>query len=465
MSFVSLPFIVLFAGVFLLYFLLRSFRAQNALLLVASCIFYGWWDWRFLSLMLGLSLLSYAAAIKIEHSVGSRQRNAWLIFCVVAQLACLAYFKYANFFGSSLAAALNGIGLHALWLDLNVILPLAISFHTFQLIAYVVDVWRREYRAEHSVATFLTFSFFFPQLIAGPIERAEHLLEQFKRPRNLDANTVRESIGLLVLGYAMKIVIADSAGPIVDSLFVPGQPFGWSVLFATVLFGVQIYADFLGYSLIAKGCAGLLGFELIWNFRFPYRAVSPSDFWRRWHISLSRWLKDYVYIPLGGNRRGNANTVAVLLLTMALGGLWHGAAWNFVLWGVFHGIALALWRLFDVPNQPQTPIGKFAGWLSTMLIVFIGWSLFRATGPGMIGSLIASLVDWRWVPVHWELLRATVTLVLAMVLLDYIQLNIIEQPSSQNSYGWIRAATLGSIITLSLLFLDRHRPTFIYFQF
>ena len=465
MSFVSLPFIVLFAGVFLLYFLLRSFRAQNALLLGASCIFYGWWDWRFLSLMLGLSLLSYAAAIRIEQAVGSRQRNIWLGFCVVTQLGCLAYFKYANFFGGSLAAALTGIGLHVQWLDLNVILPLAISFHTFQLIAYVVDVWRREYRAEHGVATFLTFSFFFPQLIAGPIERAVHLLEQFKGPRNLDASLVRESIGLLVLGYAMKIVIADSAAPIVDSLFVPNQPFGWSVVFATVLFGVQIYADFLGYSLIAKGCAGLLGFELIWNFRFPYRAVSPSDFWRRWHISLSRWLRDYVYIPLGGNRRGTANTVAALLLTMALGGLWHGAAWNFVVWGIFHGIALVLWRLLNIPSTPQTRPGKLAGWMATMSIVFIGWFFFRATGPGMITSLAAALGDWQWVPVHLELLRATVSLGLAMILLDYIQLNIVERSSSQNSFGWIRAATLGSIITLSLLFLDRHRPTFIYFQF
>ncbi|HVE89275.1 MAG TPA: MBOAT family O-acyltransferase [Burkholderiaceae bacterium] len=465
MSFVSLSFIILFAVVFVLYHFLRQVRSQNLLLLAASCIFYAWWDWRFLSLMLGLSLVSYLAALSIEAATSSSRRNAVLALCVAAQLACLAYFKYVNFFGNSLAIVLGAIGLQARWTYLDIVLPLAISFHTFQLIAYVVDVWRREYQAERQIVTFFAFSFFFPQLIAGPIERAEHLLSQFKRPRSVDARAVRDAIGLVVLGYAVKIVIADTAGPIVDSLFVPAQPYAWSVVLGTVLFGVQIYADFLGYSLIAKGCAGLLGFKLIWNFRFPYRAVSPSDFWRRWHISLSRWLRDYVYIPLGGNRYGASRTVTALMLTMILGGLWHGAAWNFVLWGLFLGVALATWRLLGIPNQPQTRIGRFAGWLGTMSIVFIGWFLFRATGPGLMEALITALRNWEWAPLHLSLLTATLMLMFALALFEYVQINLVERTTMSARSSWTRVASLGSLITLTLVFLERHRPTFIYFQF
>ena len=465
MSFVSLSFIIFFAAVFFLYYILPTYRTQNAFLLAASCVFYAWWDWRFLSLMLGLSLLSYLAALGIEKGASSRRRNTWLALCVGAQLVCLAYFKYVNFFGNSLAVALSAVSLQAQWVDLNIVLPLAISFHTFQLIAYVVDVWRKEYPAEREPVTFLAFSFFFPQLIAGPIERAEHLLSQFKRPRNIDARAVRDSIALLVLGYAVKVVIADTAGPIVDSLFVPAQPYAWSVVLGTVLFGVQIYADFLGYSLIAKGCAGLLGFELIWNFRFPYRAVSPSDFWRRWHISLSRWLRDYVYIPLGGNRYGTARTVTALMLTMTLGGLWHGAAWNFVLWGLFFGVALATWQLLGIPNQPKTRFGRVAGWICTMSIVFIGWFLFRATGPGLIESLATALGNWEWAPLHLSLITATLVLLFALAFLEYVQIHIVERTTEGTLPYWTRAASLGSMITLTLVFLERHRPTFIYFQF
>src|ERR1700674_2178815 len=261
MSFVSVEFPVFLAIVFALYYLSTSIRIQNFVILVASYVFYGFWDWRFIPLLFGISIANYTAAILIAQTSSPFRKKLFLAVAVSISLAALAFFKYFNFF---VASAVSGAGLFGLKLQLpvaQIMLPLGISFMTFQGIAYVVDVSRGEHAAEHDLVRFLAFKAFFPQLVAGPIERAEHLLDQFSRPRTLDADKVRKAVWLLVYGYCIKIVVADSMAAIVDSLFVASQPFAWSVIFGTVAFGIQIYADFCGYSLIAKGAALLFGFD------------------------------------------------------------------------------------------------------------------------------------------------------------------------------------------------------------
>ena len=393
-------------------------RVQNVLMLIGSYVFYGWWDWRFMPLLAGISLANYVGAILIEQTADVHRRRAYLIVALAISLLALAVFKYFNFFiGSAVVLAhLAGFDPHVS--SLQIILPLGISFMTFQGLAYVIDVYRGEHAAERDLVRFFAFKAFFPQLVAGPIERASNLLDQFTRPRELTEDKVRRALWLLVYGYALKIVVADSMAVIVDSLFVEDQPFGWSTVLGTMCFGLQIYADFNGYSLIAKGVALLFGFELIWNFRFPYWATSPSDFWRRWHISLSTWLRDYLYIPLGGNRRGRAMSMRNMLITMALGGLWHGASWNFVAWGLLHGIALGVWRVLRIPTVPTSFAGRTAGWVLTIAIVFIGWLLFRASSEAVLIGMMGALGNWEWAPVHDAVARALLTLAILLAALE-----------------------------------------------
>jgi alginate O-acetyltransferase complex protein AlgI len=438
-------------------------RSQNALVVLASYVFYAWWDWRFTPLLLAISLVNYFSALAIERATSERTRKRILILAVSVSLGALAAFKYFNFFVDTAAVALRALGLGAPDLVLEIALPLGISFMTFQGLAYVVDVWRRDHAAEPDLVKFLAFKAFFPQLIAGPIERASNLLDQFGRPRSIDSEKVARAIWLIVYGYAMKIVVADSMSQIVNAMFVPDQPFGWSTILATVAFGLQIYGDFCGYSLIAKGLALLFGFELIWNFRFPYWATSPSDFWRRWHISLSRWLRDYLYIPLGGNRHGHAATARNLLITMTLGGLWHGASWNFVLWGLVHGLALVSWR-FVGPDEIKSVSGRVAGWAVTMTVVFIGWFLFRATSTDLIFGMLGSLRNMEWAPVHTETALAICTVLVPLVLLEWWQ-------QRRGDFAILAAhpavthATMACLVCLSLVAVRYQAASFIYFQF
>jgi D-alanyl-lipoteichoic acid acyltransferase DltB (MBOAT superfamily) len=348
---------------------------------------------------------------------------------------------------------------------LGIVLPLGISFMTFQGIAYVVDVYRNEHEAERDLIKFLGFKAFFPQLIAGPIERASNLLDQFSKERTLDTEKVRRAVWLLIYGYALKIGVADSMAPIVNSLFVPEQPFGWSVVLGTVAFGLQIYGDFCGYSLIAKGAALLLGFELVWNFRFPYWATSIADFWRRWHVSLSQWLRDYLYIPLGGNRHGEFNTVRNLLITMALGGLWHGASWNFVAWGLLHGMALALWRALPVPGAPSSLGGRFAGWLVTMAIVFASWFLFRANSYDLLVGMLGALDNWEWAPVHRAATAAIAAVTIPLVAIEWLQQRRADDYVVWKLPRWAGYLCLAILALVSLALLQHHQTQFIYFQF
>ncbi|MCR6636433.1 MBOAT family O-acyltransferase [Devosia sp.] len=464
MSFVSIEFFALLTITFCAYYLFSHVATQNLLIVVTSLVFYAAWDWRFVLLVVGLTAATYGAAICVETTKTQSSRRAWLVAFLCLVLIVLGFFKYFNFFVSSAATLAASVGLSTNSGSLEIILPLGISFMTFQAMAYVIDVYRGDCLADRDPVRVLAYKTFFPQLVAGPIERAGHLLEQFKAPRTLTSEKVARAVWLMVYGYALKVIFADSLAPIVDSLFQPDQQYGWSVIWGSIAFGIQIYADFCGYSLIAKGVALLFGFDLIWNFRFPYWSVSLSDFWRRWHIGLSSWLRDYIYIPLGGSRDGHITAGRNMIITMALGGLWHGASWNFVLWGLLHGFTQAAWRLFRFPASPTSLVGKATGWAVTMLVVFVGWFLFRASDWSTLTSMVRALVTWRWLDVHTELVRTLATIVAALALLEYFLIRkgdffLIEGRKI------LLYPVMSAMVVVTVSLLGGNQPSFIYFEF
>lgn len=464
MSFVSSAFLLLLVATFTAYHACSRPGPQNLIILVASYVFYGWWNWRFLPLLIGLSLVNFYAARFIAGGHDLRWRRLVYRGAIAASFVALALFKYFRFFVDSFIDAFAVAGIDLARPTVSIVLPLGISFITFQGAAYVIDVWRGEHAAEHNLVRFLAFKAFFPQLVAGPIERAGNLLDQFARPRVITAATLRGALWLLVYGYFLKVVIADSMSPIVDALFVSTQAFGWSVVLGSLAFGIQIYADFMGYSTIAKGTAALFGFDLIWNFRYPYWATSISEFWRRWHISLSNWLRDYLYIPLGGNRYGGVATARNLLLTMGLGGLWHGASWNYVCWGLLHGIALALWRLLPPESAPASRLRRACGWAVTMTVVFSGWFLFRASDPSVLVGMVKALRYWELAPVHGALAAALATVAVPLLAIEALLRKRGDYVVAQLTTGQFSAAL--ACLLLVVLAMSRHHPaSFIYFQF
>lgn len=388
-SFVFLAFLVLAVGG---NRLLRPFRrSQNVFLLLMSYLFYGWWDWRFLSLIWLSTIVDYIVAARVHQCTDQTIRKRWLGLSLVANLGALGIFKYFDFFSTSLEAMVRPLGIQIDAITLGVILPVGISFYTFQTLSYTIDVYRGRQKPCRDPVLFGLFVCFFPQLVAGPIERASDLIPQLAGEKSATRRQIAEGFVLVTYGLFLKIVVADGLAPDVDSVFaVPQLPF-MTLLGGVLGFSLQIYGDFCGYSLIARGAARFLGVDLMRNFRTPYFAVSIQDFWRRWHVSLSSWLRDYLYVSLGGNRKGSVRTYTNLMLTMLLGGLWHGAGWNFVIWGGIHGGALACHRLASVRlPTPQSRPGKlaadFLGWSLTFLVVTVAWIFFRA---GTLADAIA----------------------------------------------------------------------------
>jgi len=392
MLFNSLDFLFFLVGIYAVYLLL-PFRLQNYLLLVGSYYFYGCWDWRFLGLIWLSSTVDFFVSQAIEREEAPRRRKSLLLVSMILNLGILFVFKYFGFFSSSLQALLRSAGIEVGWTTLHIVLPVGISFYTFQTMSYTVDVYRRQLKPTTHYLDYLLFVSFFPQLVAGPIERAGHLLTQVIKPRTVTWSGLREGGWLILLGYYKKVVLADNLAPFADEIFnAPGAIGGMAIVAGVLAFCFQIYGDFSGYSDIARGVARLMGFDLRLNFRMPYFAVNPSDFWRRWHISLSTWLRDYLYIPLGGNRLGTAKTYRNLALTMLLGGLWHGAAWHFVAWGAYHGLLLVIFRLFGGEEPAGGSAGRsFRSRLPAMLGFFVltcvGWVLFRVRSLADIGLL------------------------------------------------------------------------------
>jgi D-alanyl-lipoteichoic acid acyltransferase DltB (MBOAT superfamily) len=384
--------------VLLVYLLLRrvGLRAQNAWLLTASYVFYGWWDWRFLGLLFGTTLNDYLVGIGLERTAQPKRRRALILLSIGVNLGVLGFFKYYNFFVSSLIDAFAGIGVRLEAPTLKVILPVGISFYTFQALTYTIAVYRREMRATRDPIGFFAYVAFFPQLVAGPIERARHLLPQFFTPRVIEPEAFASGLRQMLWGFFCKLVVADNCATVVNGIFnhktqLPGS----IVLLGSVLFAFQIYADFSGYSHIALGTARLFGFELMQNFATPYFSQSHPEFWRRWHISLSSWFRDYVYIPLGGNRASRPRQAFNLLVTFTLSGLWHGANWTFIVWGVLNGLYVIPRVFIGEPlARPASSPSLFVRvptvalrMLATFALTVVAWIFFRS--PTISGAWAA----------------------------------------------------------------------------
>jgi len=394
MIFTEPVFLVFFVATFTTYWLIGAkarfgfgerfsvsgHELRLTLLLLASAVFYGWWDWRFLGLIGFVIAISWLAALRAAPlTPGTAGRRAWLVLAIGANLAVLATFKYFDFFSESARATLAAMGLEPSWPVVNILLPVGISFYIFQAISYIVDTARGDLAPERRIRRVALYIAFFPQLVAGPIVRAASFFPQMERAKRLSGALVASGVRAFLIGFAYKAGIADNLAPLVDPIYSGGELVAWSnsaLIGATLAFGGQIYFDFAGYSLMAIGVARLFGFHIPKNFDYPYAALSIADFWRRWHISLSSWLRDYLYIPLGGNRGGDAMTYRNLMATMVLGGLWHGAAWTFVAWGAMHGAALVVHRaLFGSTGRR---IGTILALIATQGFVLLTWAAFRA---------------------------------------------------------------------------------------
>jgi len=333
----SLQFFLFFAVVYSLY-LAFNHKWQNRMLLVASYVFYGTWDWRFLSLIVISTIIDYYCGIKIDEITDAKKRKQFLAISIVANLSMLGFFKYFNFFAENLQALCCFFGFQVQPHFLNIILPVGISFYTFQTMSYTIDIYKGQLKPTRKFFDFALFVSFFPQLVAGPIERASHLLPQILSKRKVTIDKFCEGCYLIFWGLFLKVFVADNLARLVDPIFASDPPYnGVKVLLGLYAFAFQIFGDFAGYSNIARGLGKCMGFDIMVNFNLPYFVTNPSDFWRRWHISLSTWLRDYLYIPLGGNKKGTLFTYRNLAITMFLGGLWHGAAWTFIIWGAYRG--------------------------------------------------------------------------------------------------------------------------------
>jgi D-alanyl-lipoteichoic acid acyltransferase DltB (MBOAT superfamily) len=441
---------------------------KNRFLLVASYFFYGSWDWRFLALIFLTSAVDYNVGKVLYRIEAPQQRRRLLLISVCVNLGILAFFKYFNFFINSAAALLETAGLHPSIPVLRIILPVGISFYTFQSMSYVIDIYRRQLTPAPGFLQYALFVSYFPQLVAGPIERASRLLPQVLSPARITPGRINFAISLLVIGYAKKVLIADTVAPEVDRIFAsPEEMSAGMLLRGAYLFALQIYGDFSGYSDIARGVSELFGVRLMINFNQPYLSLSITEFWRRWHISLSTWLRDYLYIPLGGNRHGRWMTYRNLMLTMLIGGLWHGANWTFVVWGGLHGVWLAAERALGIGQEDGkgrlAPMDLLRGALTFHLVV-LGWIFFRApnveaafTYLGGIAEL-TGLSDIGWLPL---------AMAAALVLIDLPQRLTDEHAAMLRVPWWIRSPVYASVclLTLGRLLWGGGETPFIYFQF
>lgn len=404
MNFNTLTFIAFFVAVGALYAMPLRWSTKKLLLLLASYVFYGWWNVNYLSLILLSTLIDYRLAAVIHASPDPRIRRIALVGSIATNLGILAVFKYFNFFAESAVDVLHSLGMQADFFTLNVLLPVGISFYTFQSMSYSIDVYRRKLAPVDSFADFALYVSFFPQLVAGPIVRATHFLPQLLTPRRPTLADLELGLAWVVIGYFFKTGIADNLASSVDLVFASSASAHPLELWLGVnYFSIQIFADFFGYTLIARGVARMLGFDLPSNFNSPYIARSFSDFWQRWHISLSSWLRDYLYIPLGGNRHGTFKTYRNLMLTMLLGGLWHGAAWTFVVWGALHGSYLVLqrvvggWIMGFAPAQRLFGRRNLAGDIILIMLtyhlVLLAWVFFRAEDLGQALTMVQRMLD------------------------------------------------------------------------
>ncbi|MGH8916217.1 MAG: MBOAT family O-acyltransferase [Acidimicrobiia bacterium] len=463
MFFNSLVFALFLPTLVGLYWILPH-RWRAYLLLVASYVFYGWWDVRFLSLIMISTVVDWYVSRRLDSTEGESQRRRWLLVSVISNLGMLGFFKYWNFFTDSAATLLASMGLEPNLPTLQVVLPVGISFYTFQTLSYVIDVYRKDLESEPKLTQFALFVAFFPQLVAGPIERARHLMPQLRSlPNSMRQIDWSGSALLVARGLFRKVVIADGLAPLVNEVFAtPGRYGSITVAAGVIAFSLQIYGDFAGYTDIARGTARLFGVDLMENFKAPYLSKGFSEFWRRWHISLSTWLRDYLYVPLGGNRNGRWRTYRNLMITMLLGGLWHGAAWGFLLWGGLHGAYLAIERWIRDRRRASTatrlPVALVFG------VVTLTWIPFRAPSFADGIEVLRALLG----PVTGAQLNAAPLVVGLMGLLTMVidkadvggRLNPVEGAPSI-----VRGLAYGTAMVAAIMFASVSAVPFIYFQF
>lgn len=464
MQFNSFTFLVFFATFYSIYCFF-SHKNQNRLLLIASYLFYGAWDYRFMGLIAVSTIINYSLGLLIARETSKKVQRRYLVLSIFCNLGILGFFKYYNFFTETLAAGLVALGWGDHSLSLNIILPIGISFYTFQILGYTVDIYKKTTPPAPTFLDFALFVAFFPQLCAGPISRASSLMPQIVSQRKISFDLVKSSTALFLFGLFEKTVVADNLSPLVDSVYGSSNPDGVSVLIATYAFAIQIFADFDGYSNMAKGLAGIMGFSLITNFKAPYFSENPSEFWNRWHISLSSWLRDYLYIPLGGNRLGNLYTARNLLLTMILGGLWHGASWMFILWGAFHGVLLAAY----LPVKKYLSIlPGFARKLIFFHLICLGWMLFKTTSIEQFLLLSNRLIfefNSQYLMMNIPLLKQVIFYSVIPILYQYLQyrskldMPIISWRASS------RTALYLVLFYMIVIFGFSEAQSFIYFRF
>jgi D-alanyl-lipoteichoic acid acyltransferase DltB (MBOAT superfamily) len=445
-----------------------GWRKQNLFLLAASYFFYGWWDWRFLAVMLTSTLVDYNFALKIADNPNQRFRKTLLIASLVMNFGFLGFFKYCNFFVDSFTHVIAFIGVHHISpFFLKIILPPGISFYTFQEVAYIVDVYQGKQQPSRSLVDYAFFISLFPHLIAGPIQRPSHLLPQVQQAREFDSRKFFNGLMLILSGLFRKCVIADNCALLANAAFAGQLGHNcFSLLIAVYAFGWQIYGDFSGYSDIARGSAQLLGFHFMVNFRQPYLASSLQDFWRRWHISLSTWLRDYLYIPLGGNRRGELRTYINLLITMLLGGLWHGANWTFVVWGAVHGVWLSIERFFTgiLKLRDEVAFG-WAGRLVTLGVVGLAWVFFRAPSVSQAVTMLSGLANFSWRAEYAPALTYLGAVSLVALAIDWRLEYAKEEYVFETARPRIALAAALGMCTVMTLFGAMESGAFIYFQF
>lgn len=468
MQFNSLVFLVFLAVMLGGYWALAERRRQNLLLLSGSLFFYGYADYRYLGLLLISTAASWLAALGIERFRAASRGVAGAGIAVC--LSLLLVFKYYDFFTLSVAAACASIGLGFHPVTLQLALPVGISFFTFQAIGYIVDVWRGKTRAERDFADYFLFKAFFPQLVAGPIERSTNLLRQIKHSRRLRPGDITYGVWYMLQGYLKKVVIADNLAPMVNLLFAQDRLDGGLVLAGLLGFAFQIYADFSGYTDIARGVARLFGFRLLLNFWHPYAARNPADFWGRWHITLSSWFRDYVYIPLGGNRRGRIRTYINLMTTMVLSGLWHGASFNFILWGAYHGLLLVAHRFMAGMREEEPPQAGIVSLtlrrFSMFLFTLYGWMLFRIADVNRIVDYTGALFS-RWEPPLLALLVAgqmSVFVGLA-VAIDGLESLVVRPRRDKLVARWWLAPAYALMSGIIFIYISSGSADFIYFRF
>lgn len=484
MLFNSFEFLVFLPLVFLGYwFVFKPLKIQNLFVVAVSYLFYGLWDWRFLLLIAFTTACSFASGVLLEKWEGRRKRQKWIcVSNLILNLVILGIFKYFNFFGENFAALFRQFGYDPGWVTLHVVLPVGISFYTFQALSYTIDVYRGQLKATHDAVAFFAFVSFFPQLVAGPIERAVNLLPQFTRPRTFDYDRAVDGIRQMLWGFFKKVVIADNCAIWANGIFGNYEAINGSGLFlGAFFFTIQIYGDFSGYSDIAIGCARLFGIDLMRNFNFPYFARDIAEFWRRWHISLTTWFRDYIYIPLGGSRCGKWKSVRNVFIVFLVSGFWHGADWTFILWGLYHALLflpllllkrnrkyngkVAENRIFPLP-------GEWARMSVTFVLVLIGWIIFRAEsvpqafhyiGRMFVPSLFAR-PNTAFACLYLSDALRLLVLIFLMFAVEWRQRNEQHALAHLHSKAAVRWSFYGLLVGCLFLFMGKVE-TFIYFQF